>query len=241
MRLQHITFTGIDAKTDIKALAEIQQEFPIAEFGVLTSYHWYENGNRYIDPLIINELRGNGLNLALHVCGSAAHDAAFGRWDMIDKLVWSNIDLFHRIQLNISNRSDNPDSLWALPKVVGQEVIIQTCDDLNTNIYDATINKFNGFRRMFGRSFSMLLDASGGQGIDTPLKVLPSSGKVGYAGGFNPDNVGEKLSFLLQNVRMGEFWIDMESGVRTDDWFDIDKVYKVLQMCKPIIDKYKED
>ena len=239
MRLQHITFTGIDAKTDIKALTEIQQEFPIAEFGVLTSYHWYENGNRYLDPLIINELRGNGLNLALHVCGSAAHDAAFGRWDMIDKLVWSNIDLFHRIQLNISNRSDNPDSLRALPKVVGQEVIIQTRDDLNTNIYDATINKFNGFRRMFGRSFSMLLDASGGQGIDTPLKVLPSSGKVGYAGGFNPDNVGEKLSFLLQNVRMGEFWIDMESGVRTDDWFDIDKVYKVLQTCKPIIEKYQ--
>ena len=140
MKLQHITFTGIDAKTDTKALAEIQQEFPIAEFGVLARYHWYENGNRYLDPLIINELRGNGLNLALHVCGSAAHDAAFGRWDMIDKLVWSNIDLFHRIQLNISNRSDNPDSLRALPKVVGQEVIIQTRDDLNTNIYDATIN-----------------------------------------------------------------------------------------------------
>ena len=79
MRLRHITFTGIDAKTDIQDLIDIQREFPIAEFGVLTSYHWHENGNRYLDPLIINDLRGNGLNLALHVCGSAAHDAAVGR------------------------------------------------------------------------------------------------------------------------------------------------------------------
>ena len=241
MRLKHITFTGIDAKTDIQDLIDIQREFPIAEFGVLTSYHWYENGNRYLDPQIINDMRGKGLNLALHVCGSAAHDAAVGRWDLIDKLVWSNIDLFHRIQLNISNRSDNPDSLYALPKIVGQEVIIQTHNALNTSIYDATINKFNGFRRMFGRSFSMLLDASGGQGIDTPLKVLPSRGKVGYAGGFNPDNVGEKLSFLLQNVRMGEFWIDMESGVRTNDWFDTNKVCMVLAGCKEVIKYYDKE
>ena len=234
MRLQHITFTGVDAKTDIRDLIDIQREYPIVEFGVLTSYHWYENGNRYLDPKVINELRGNGLSLALHVCGSAAHDAATGRWDLIDKLVWMNIDLFHRIQLNISNRSDNPNALGCLPKIVEQEVIIQTRDGANTCIYDATIENFKE-KDKFGRSFSMLLDASGGQGIDTPLKVLPSSGKVGYAGGFNPDNVGEKLTFLLQNVRMGQFWIDMESGVRTDDWFDTAKVRRVLAICKEVI------
>ena len=31
MRLKHITFTGIDAKTDIQDLIDIQREFPIAE------------------------------------------------------------------------------------------------------------------------------------------------------------------------------------------------------------------
>lgn len=238
MKLQHITFTGIDAKTNIKALTEIQREFPIAEFGVLTSYHWNENGNRYLDPIVINELRGNGLSLSLHVCGSAAHDAAAGRWDLIDKLVWSNIDLFQRIQLNISNRSDNPNALGCLPKIVEQEVIIQTRDTLNTSIYDATIEKFRE-KDKFGRTFSMLLDASGGQGIDTPLRVWPSSGKIGYAGGISPDNVEEKLVFLLSHVTQGTFWIDMESGVRTDDWFDVDKVRKVLEICQPIINKYK--
>ena len=52
-RLKHITFTGVDAKTDKKLLSEIQKQYPVAEFGVLTSYHWYENGNRYIDPRIM--------------------------------------------------------------------------------------------------------------------------------------------------------------------------------------------
>lgn len=29
------------------------------------------------------------------------------------------------------------------------------------------------------------------------------------------------------------------TGVRTDDWFDIDKVRRVLEICEPIINKYK--
>ena len=36
MKLRHITFTGIDARTDMKELKAIQQQYPIAEFGVLT-------------------------------------------------------------------------------------------------------------------------------------------------------------------------------------------------------------
>lgn len=31
------------------------------------------------------------------------------------------------------------------------------------------------------------------------------------------------------------YWIDMESGVRTDDWFDLDKVVKVLQICDNVL------
>lgn len=65
--LKHITFTGVDSKTDIAALQELQRKYPLAEFGVLTSYKWFENGNRYPDPAFIEELRGKGLNLALHI------------------------------------------------------------------------------------------------------------------------------------------------------------------------------
>lgn len=245
MRLQHITFTGIDTKTDIKALTEIQQEFPIAEFGVLTSYHWYENGNRYLDPALVNKMRGQGLRLALHICGSAAHDAALGKWEYIDETIFApsapvGIELFKRVQLNLAERNDNPKFCW-IPLIIGQELIVQQRAELELSLFENTIRKWKMGVFPHRDTISALLDSSGGRGIDTPLKVWPSSGKIGYAGGFNPDNVEEKLTFLMSHVTQGTFWIDMESGVRTDDWFDIDKVYKVLRTCKPIIDKYKED
>lgn len=240
MKLKHITFTGIDARTNINDLIDIQREFPIAEFGVLTSYHWYENGNRYLDPQIINELRGCKLCLALHVCGQAARDAAMGRWNLIDKLIWMNLDLFRRVQLNIANRTDNPDALSKRAKITSQEVIIQQRSSNDMAVYKATVDKFLYRHNSYNRTFSVLLDASGGRGIDTPIEVAPpfSAQKVGYAGGINPDNVGDKLTYLLGNNQVGDFWIDMESGVRTDDWFDTDKVRQVLCICKEVMKNY---
>lgn len=237
MRLKHITFTGIDAKTDINALREIQREFPIAEFGVLTSYHWHENGNRYLNPAFMSNLyAGNGeLNLALHICGSAAHDASVGLWQKIDEHLFGTLGIFKRIQLNVANRKDNPERAIA-PSFPHQELIIQQRNPHEIDLFIETIKRY-GFLNRTG--FSMLLDASGGRGIDTPIEILKTNVKVGYAGGINPDNVADKLSFLLEHVNTGEFWIDMESGVRTDDWFDLDKVVKVLGICQQVIDEHQ--
>jgi hypothetical protein len=233
MRLQHITFTGIDAKTDIQALKEIQREFPIAEFGVLTSYHWYENGNRYLDPRILrHEVMGNGLHLSLHICGSAASDAVRGRYADIFHLTYGCYCRIPRIQLNVAGRKDNPHVASATDW--GHEVIVQQRDPDNLDLFAATLETWKDY---LGKC-SILLDASGGRGINTPLKVLPLTCKVGYAGGINPENVGDKLDFLMREHTSGPFWIDMESGVRTNDWFDIDKVIKVLKICQPIIQQY---
>lgn len=238
MKLKHITFTGIDASTDVQELRAIQEQYPIAEFGVLTSYHWYENGNRYINPQFLCNLWGQELNLALHVCGSAAHDAADGYWDAVNSHLIQCLGLFKRVQLNVANRKDNPYRLASTPDR-NTEVIIQ-----QKSVND--IKLFLRSRLELGGKVSVLLDASGGRGIDTPIEVLPTVSyngnslfKVGYAGGINPDNVADKLAFLMENGQVGDFWIDMESGVRTDDWFDLDKVRKVLEICEPIINTYK--
>lgn len=241
MRLKHITFTGIDAKTDIQDLIDIQCEFPIAEFGVLTSYHWYENGNRYLNPAFLSNLyAGNGkLNLALHICGSAINDAAVGYWDKIESLLSFTLEPFKRIQLNVSNRKDNHLYLW-VPPYVNQELIVQQHDAANLSLFNQTLDIWNGC----DSRVSVLLDASGGQGIDTPIKVLPNTEKqfkVGYAGGINPSNVTDKLAYLLQNDQVGDFWIDMESGVRTNDWFDTNKVRMVLAGCKELIKYYDRE
>ena len=199
MRLKHITFTGIDAKTDIQDLIDIQREFPIAEFGVLTSYHWNENGNRYLNPAFLSNLyAGNGeLNLALHVCGSAAHDAAMGEWYKINDHLSGALNMFKRIQLNVANRTDNPKYLWST-HYSGQELIVQQRNAEDVALYAATRSEFE-----YVCPVSVLLDASGGQGIDTPIKILKTHGKVGYAGGFNPDNGARHLQGGHQGLRNG--------------------------------------
>lgn len=235
LRLKHITFTGVDVNTDITRLEELTAKYPFAEFGVLTSYHWNENGNRFPDPKIIEKIRLPKNNLSLHVCGRAAHDAAIGRWEKLDDLIFGNLHLFGRVQLNISTRKDNPHHC-NVPLVIGQEVILQQKDIMNTEFFQNTIEFWN----QPSYKWSMLLDASGGTGKDTEIRLFSSKQKVGYAGGINPENVADKLRFLLGNVSMGEFWIDMESGVRTEDWFDLDKVEKILKSCQVVLGETKE-
>ena len=239
MKLKNITFTGIDAMSDIKALEEIQHEFPIVEFGVLTSYHWDENGNRYLDPEMMNHLRGSGLHLALHICGSAAHDAAVREWEKIDALTLGNLGIFDRVQLNLAARSDNPEYCW-IPWVYGQELIVQQRGRDDIGLFERTLKEWRGAPYPHRDTISVLLDASGGRGIDTPIDILETKEKVGYAGGFSPENVGEKLYQLLTSPKVGDFWIDMESGVRTDDWFDTEKVLRVLRICKEVMRDCKE-
>lgn len=239
MRLRHITFTGVDAQTDLKELQAIQQQYPLAEFGVLTSYHWYENTQRYLNPQFLPNFYGRGLNLALHICGSAAHDAIDGFWNRINNLTvkYLYMRLFQRVQLNVANRSDNPARLASTPPNCRAEVIIQQRPG------DAALFEHSLWvgRETRPRNVSMLIDGSGGLGIDTPISIYQSAEKIGYAGGISPDNVADKLTYLFENVHQGEFWIDMESSVRTNDWFDISKVRRVLEICEPIIKEYNRE
>jgi phosphoribosylanthranilate isomerase len=134
--------------------------------------------------------------------------------------------LFQRCQVNISMEQPNGQTQYMRPPIDLNELIIQQKSAETMHIFNAIKNR---------TKMSVLLDASGGRGIDTPVKPLNIPGlKVGYAGGMNHDNVGDKLYQLLRDAE-GDFWIDMESGVRTDDRFDLNKVYKVLQVCQEIL------
>ena len=226
--LTHITFTGVDDDTDFKRLVSIQQRYPKVEFGILVSRKWFENGKRYLSPFKARELRGLGLRLSAHLCGSIARDALKeGGFSSIDDFP-DIIDVFSRVQLNVSNY-DELESLnpYFLPGHLQEIIIQQACFH----------NVFMLCRIASGEYVSILLDESGGKGIDTPINMplYLYNVHVGFAGGINPDNVVVKVREITSLPQVGRFWIDMESGVRTNDHFDLDKVE---QVCELVYDKF---
>ena len=224
MKLKQITFTGLDEHTDVEVLKSIQKEFPIVEFGVLMSAHWKTNGNRYPSPEVISRFVDQGLNLSAHLCGSIAKAAFTGDFSkVIEKYpIFTHPD-FKRSQLNVAPYEDIFTTA-GICEPIGKEIIIQQKSP--TLLYSAAFNKFSFLNPDL--NVTMLVDPSGGKGIDEGLDVIATSCKTGYAGGINVDNVEEKLKVLMSLETVENFWIDMESGVRTDDWFDTEKVKLVL-------------
>ena len=223
--LAHITFTGVDSLTDIQELQEIQKQFPLVEFGVLIAGGF---SNRCPDPGFIRELAHSGLNLSLHACGKyTAELIQTGSWDAIREAS-DNFAGFSRCQLNVSGRKPKEKTKTIVcPKELKEIIIQQRPGD--TRIFNSIENKQN---------VSILMDASGGRGIDT--EIVPFAyRKVGYAGGIYHGNVRDKLSTLFSLDEVSTFWIDMESGVRTDEWFDTEKVRRVLNICDSFIGKEK--
>lgn len=232
MELTKVTFTGIDERTDLKRLAKLQREYPFAEFGVLLSYDWKENGNRFPDPQILSALEKQGMNLSAHFCGQAAIDLACGKRFKADTLINGHVRLFQRCQLNL--KADGMFShLRKMPPLsFVNEVIVQM------HTPELCQKFFQGERPKF---MSYLLDASGGAGIDTPIRIVTAKNThIGYAGGIGPENVESKLRTLLEYDSKEKFWIDMETRVRTkDEWLDLDKVEQVLEICVAVMKEYQ--
>lgn len=235
-----ISFAGIDMRTNTDELVRIHEKCTVpdfVEFGILLSQNWQKNGNRYFDPDQLRRFRGSGLNLCTHLCGSIAREAVRGNWIPFFYLVGDNVDLFKRVQLNIAGYKDsNPDILDIILPDPVKEVIIQ-----QKAAYDCKLFYEWKLRHPGNTTLSVLIDGSGGMGIDTTVVPLPDVDKVGYAGGIGPDNVFGKVSELIQKSCVRDFWIDMESKIRTeDDWFDINKAEVVMQKTS-IFRRLKDD
>ena len=209
-KLQHVGFAGIDSRTDPEKLRSIEKEYPMVEWGVLMSSHWNENGNRYMNPEDLHKFEG--LNLCGHLCGQMAKDMMKNDTHLLDKTYPGWEKIFKRIQVNVAPYDFEEGLDWK----GNQELFIQ-CKP----------GKYVTYEKSTG--VGMIIDGSGGRGKSEKWTIYPSDKKIGYAGGLNPDNVVQKTQDLMDNPKVSDFWIDMESGVRTDDWFDIEKVRKVLE------------
>lgn len=253
MRLKTVTITGADDTVDPVDLLKLSARYPFVEWGILLSKGAILGGRqgtlRYpTRAWILDELRKANLstimNLSLHLCGATSRDVQEG---FLDDLLPYIVMGFRRVQLNGFEprelyrvqcaRDCTPLMRRCWRGIISQdrdyasvEFILQSRD---LGLVSSTLR--TDMDHTSFQDASVLYDPSGGRGLDsTPFDVRASTVPIGLAGGITPENVVAKLEAA---DRLGYAWIDMESGVRTDDRFDLEKVVHVLEASKRFFER----
>lgn len=242
MFIERVTITGADDNTDIKDLFELTKKYPFVEWGILfspsreglsryPSIYWIEKLYNESKVFISEELK-----CSAHLCGDYSRQVIEeGISSKYLSKVKSASHLFKRIQLNFNsqNTSVNFDKLKYVFDNTFIPLIFQY-NKSNKEICDKIIDYLHKTYPIYSNKANFLYDGSGGRG------VIPEQWKdvipyffTGYAGGLNPNNIEEELNKInsVANIN-ADIWIDTETGVRTDDKLDLDKVDKFLGICQ---------
>lgn len=197
---EFVTFTGIDDRTDLAAADELARQYPI-EWGVLFTQS--NRDARFPCAQAVDEILEIKGAKAAHLCGAVSTDFQGGK-------VPGGIPLsrFNRIQVNGHRINHAMFPSWRAR--LQADFIVQTRDE-----------------RFAPEDLCLeLYDRSGGEGrLPAEVPALPGDGAlVGFAGGIGPDTVDHYLSLIHGQ---GRFWLDMEGRIRTEGWFDLEKVRQV--------------
>lgn len=221
MLLDRVTVTGADDNVDPEALAELSQEFPFVEWGILFSASRMGTPRYPTHSWVQRLTRTPGLRLSAHLCGLYTREPLW--W-----LPATPIDTtaFQRVQFNSKNLTFDPFVLKQ------SHAFIVQCFAANLSLFRQARN--------IGLPLSPLFDRSGGRGVTPAVWPHPwAHTYCGYAGGLNPSNVLDEVLRIDQAVdtvdRGLRAWIDMETGVRTYNQFDLSKVRQVLSSIAPYV------
>lgn len=250
MKLTGISFIGADEQTQIAELYKMCAKSPIPiEIGLLYSPNKAGKQKRYPSLKYIqqflkiwdecdwNEIQNcvHQPTLSLHLCGEGVRQFLHK-----DNREYNNInDLcnnFERIQLNFSMSEYDPQKL--------ANDIIKSIGYYTGNIVLQDNKSKKEFNKKFVglSSIDFLFDGSGGFGrvLDNPEQPIATH-YCGYAGGIGPDTVEEILTKIYKlNNSNTPFYLDMESKIREDNNFSIEKCQQVIDICIAIQNKYEK-
>jgi hypothetical protein len=215
-----LTFTGADDNTDIAGMLELSSQYPI-EWGILFSPKRHGTP-RYPSVAKVHEFaeancigRNFKLRMSAHFCGAYARTILEGKFSLVEKLFEDVLLTFHRAQINTAGPVgvEAASALPAWARSWAKRPILQSrdaqCFPLWTEI-------------------DWLYDCSGGNAIATnEWPEEPTERLVGYAGGIGPDSISRVMAGIYG--RAINYWLCMESGVRTDDRFDLEKCRAVCE------------
>ena len=215
MPLEIATFTGVDARTSLDEVRAIQERYPKTEFGILVGSKTFASTDNRFPPLpVVDKWRISGIGLSLHLCGQYSRAVTNEDYDMLPALRLSAG--FERAQVNAVEYPDMERIEKFAEAAPVRSVVLQRRSAEHPPQHP---------------QIEYLFDKSGGRGTEG-FEHWPEpekEGRCGYAGGISPDNAGKAMEFIDRHSDR-RTWIDMESGVRTDDWFDLDKVREVCRI-----------
>lgn len=227
MKIKTVTVTGADDSVTVSKLAEIAEEFPFVEFGILLSKKAIGR-SRFPAEEWLNAVRKlpPSVRLSGHICGRWVQEILMGNWpdEDFEHLLGSNyLRRYSRFQLNThGKRHDWSTRLFHIPEDV-VEIIYQK-DDQHDDLLRSSMEHARW-------KVSTLFDMSHGAGVlpeDWP-SILEGV-YCGYAGGLSPENVAGQCDKIERIVGDAEIWVDAETHLREpESHFDLKKVREFLR------------
>lgn len=229
-----VSLTGADDAVHPQTLRSISETFAFAEWAIL--YFPEKEGSARNPSTAWRErfLATSPARSAAHLCGKRVFLELLD-----DELAPYRIDdlrRYGRVQLNINARGrlfNDEQVLKIYDRLLhaGMTLILQYHDESKD-----LIGLFLG-----GRSneelhrIHVLFDGSKGRGVrptewPKPLTMPGLPMTCGYAGGLGPDVMTQEIVRIAGAVESSgsAYWVDMESGLRTNNQFDPDKAVEVL-------------
>lgn len=205
-----IAFTGVDRLGVLPGLKSLSARYPI-EWGVLVDPD-QEDKSLFPDAATRKMLLAEpDLRWAAHICGAGARDIVAAPLTTVVEVTG-----VQRVQLNHSFAGSAPNHVEAARdygRRMGVRTVLQCAGAFPTE-----------------SGVDWLYDVSFGTGVrpsDWP-QLNPNGSFCGYSGGIGPSTVVEILDHIAAPSG-ALYWIDMESGVRTDGAFDLDKCEAVCR------------
>lgn len=197
-----VTFTGADRTDLVPGMQALSARYPI-EWGVLID-PLREGIPRFPAPFVRRAMQCAGLRLSAHVCGIAARAIAEGHDTRLD------FGGFSRVQINHGNAGST-------------ESEIRNCHLFGMRHGVRPILQCQGSFPADDR-MDWLYDVSFGKGVrpSTWPALVRQPPFCGYSGGLGPATVRDTLAGI-RIVPGASYWIDIESGVTTENSFDLSK------------------
>jgi hypothetical protein len=227
MRITKVTFTGIDDQVLVKDISALSKHYDFIEWGILFSKN-REGQQRYPTEQKRLEFANAGLNLSAHFCG----------WYSKEVLERKNYSLlnslygFKRVQLNYNFEKSTGWDVRPLLEWVSDHDQLAVIFQVN-GANQKTIDYIDSIETP--QNVHFLYDSSGGRRKVIGSVKKPYKTYTGYSGGIDPENANSITELISNYSNPAHCWIDMESGVRTNDQFDLDKVSKIIHIVENYI------